>query len=174
MLILLSCIALGLCAYAALNDVATLTIPNWLNLSLVILGIAALFVAGPGFEATMLHLTVALLAFLVSFALFVLGVWGGGDAKMVPAVLLWIGPAGVLPFLQWMVIAGGLLAAVLIVARRTLPAARHPRLLAMSLQPGAGAPYGVAIAAGVFMAIPSAPLFGDFASAFSSLSLTML
>lgn len=174
MLILLSCIALGLCAYAALNDVATLTIPNWLNASLAVLGVAALFAAGPGFQVTVWHFTVALIAFIISFVLFILGVWGGGDAKMVPAVLLWIGPAGVMPFLQWMILTGGLLALVLVIARRTVPDARHPRFLALSLKKGAGAPYGVAIAAGVFMAVPSAPLFDEFTAAFSTLPLTMI
>ncbi|MEM0985369.1 MAG: prepilin peptidase [Pseudomonadota bacterium] len=168
MLVLLTCLALALCAYAALNDVATLKIPNWLNVSLVTLGLSALFVAGLGFEATIWHLTVALLAFVVSFALFVAGVWGGGDAKMVPAVLLWIGPLGVMPFLQWMVVAGGILAAVLIVARRTVPAGYRPRFLRKSLEKGAGAPYGVAIAAGVFMAVPSSPVFAELVSVFSA------
>ncbi|MEM7768586.1 MAG: prepilin peptidase [Pseudomonadota bacterium] len=169
MLILLTCLALSLCLYAALNDIATLTIPNWLNLSLVVLGLAALFIAGPGFEATVWHVTVALAALAISFVLFMLGVWGGGDAKMVPAVLLWIGPAGVLPFATWMVVSGGVLALILIVARRALPAERHPRFFAESLKPGAGAPYGVAIAAGTFMAMPASPVFADFLTVVSAL-----
>jgi len=164
MLVLLSCLGLGLCLYAALNDVATLTIPNWLNLSLALLGLSALAVAGLGLEAILWHLGVALLAFAVSFGLFVLGVWGGGDAKMVPAVLLWLGPLGVVPFFYWMALSGGVLALILILARKAVPQDKAPKVLSLALKQGAGVPYGVAIAVGVFMAVPTAPLFSDVVS----------
>ena len=81
----------GLCIYAALIDIETLTIPNWLNGWLAFLFIPAAILAAPGWEVVGWHLLVGAIAFVASVALFFLGVYGGGDAKFVPGVLLWVG-----------------------------------------------------------------------------------
>ena len=97
----------ALCLIAALIDIETLTIPNWLNGWLAFLFIPAVIVAAPGWETIGWHVMVGAIAFIISVALFFLGVYGGGDAKFIPAALLWIGPAGVAPFLVVTALAGG-------------------------------------------------------------------
>jgi prepilin peptidase CpaA len=89
--------------------------------------------------------------------LFYLGVFGGGDAKVISAASLWIGLSAAGMFIMAMAIAGGLLAALLIVLRRmklTSTRAWANRLLS----PEEGAPYAVAIAAGALLAAPASPV----------------
>ena len=155
---------LSLCLLAAFWDLATLTIPNWLNGWIAFLFIPACILVLPGWTTAGWHLLAATLAFMISVALFSMRVFGGGDAKMIPAVILWIGPAGVMDFLYGMAIAGGLLAICVILARRVVPAHAVPGFAFETLQENRGVPYGIAIAAGAFMAAPASPLLTDFLS----------
>ena len=106
-----------LCIYAALIDIETLTIPNWLNGWLTFLFIPAAIVSAPGWDVAGLHLLVGAIAFIASVGLFFLGVYGGGDAKFIPAVMLWLGPAGAAPFLVVTALAGGILTIVIVILR---------------------------------------------------------
>jgi len=160
MLIVLAGVAAGLCLWAAVQDIASLTIPNWLNASLAISGIFALVAAGVSWQVGLAHIGLAAGALAICVGMFALGVFGGGDAKMIPAVLIWLGPAALASFLAWMAIAGGVLACVLAVGRRFLRPARLPVFLRNSFRRGEGVPYGVAIAAGAFVAAPLSPLAG--------------
>lgn len=169
MLILLSLAALALCLYAAIHDVRTLTIPNWLNLAIALLAMPAILLAAPDLKAMNGYWFAGTAAFLVSGALFYAGVFGGGDAKMIPAAMLWIGPEGALTFVMWMALAGGLLALVVMAARQLVPAGAAGRL-SPALQDGNGVPYGVAITAGVFAAIPHSDLFAGLVQEISRLS----
>ena len=56
----------GLCLLAALIDIETLTIPNWLNGWLAFLFIPAAIVAAPGWEVLGMHALVGAIAFAVS------------------------------------------------------------------------------------------------------------
>lgn len=145
---------LGLCLLAAITDVSSLTIPNWLNLSLAGLGLMAVLIASFGTWTPLTHLGLALACLVVGFGLFSAGIIGGGDAKMIPAVAIWIGPAAFLPFLAWMAVAGGALAVVLLVARIGLDPQRIPAQVRRPFIAGEGVPYAVAIAAGAVMAAP--------------------
>ncbi len=83
--------------------------------------------------------------------------FGGGDAKVIAGASLWIGLAASGYFLMGMAIVGGVLAALLIAARRmklTANQAWAKRLLS----PEEGAPYAVAIAAGALFAAPASPI----------------
>lgn len=153
-----SCLAL--CVYGALHDIASLTIPNWVNGAIAALGLAALAISGVGLETAGWHLLVALIALVVSFALFAFGVFGGGDAKMIPALALWMGPAAITPFLFWMAVIGGAIALVGIAARYAPLPAGLPGWVHNTLSKGEGVPYGVAIAGGAIMTIPQSMLLG--------------
>lgn len=148
-----------LCVCAALSDIATLTIPNTLNAWLAFLFIPACFIAAPGWDIISAHLIAGSIAFIVSLVLFVFGVWGGGDAKMAPAVMLWIGPAGAIDFIYAMSIAGFFVALGVIAGRHFVPALNAPDFAFRSLQKEEGIPYGVAIMAGVFWAAPKSVFF---------------
>lgn len=80
--------------WAAVEDLRTRRIRNWLTFSLLFSGLAQSFTAGgtvsPGASA---------LGFLVGFALplllFVIGALGGGDVKLLAALGAWVGPGPV-------------------------------------------------------------------------------
>ena len=65
-----------------------------------------------------MHLAFGAGVLLVCAALFYLNVFGGGDAKVIAAASLWTGLARCAPFVMGMALAGGALAAALIVLRR--------------------------------------------------------
>ncbi len=148
---------LALCLLAAAVDFATLTIPNELNLALLALFPLAALASGLDSALIAGHLKAGGGAFLVAVAMFLLGWIGGGDAKMAPVAVLWIGPRGGVEFLYAMALAGGVLALSLALCRRLAPAtAGEGRFRA--LDRGAGLPYGVAISAGVFVSAHESPL----------------
>ncbi|MCI4645435.1 MAG: prepilin peptidase [Hyphomonadaceae bacterium] len=149
---------LALCLFGALTDIASLTIPNWLNATIAALGVSALAVSGFELGTIGWHLGIAVLAFVASFALFTFGIFGGGDAKMIPAVALWMGPTAIVPFLFWMALVGGLLALIGTLAKYAPLPEGAPVWVSNTLSKGEGVPYGVAIAAGAFMGALQAPL----------------
>jgi prepilin peptidase CpaA len=143
--------------YAAWHDVSTMTIPNWVSISLGAAFIPAALAAGLTPGEIGLHLAFAAGVLLVCAVLFYLGVFGGGDAKVIAAASLWIGLAASGYFVMGMAIAGGLLAGGLLAARRmklTSSKAWANRLLS----PEEGAPYAVAIAVGALLAAPASPV----------------
>lgn len=150
-----------LCLYAALIDIETLTIPNWLNGWLAFLFVPAVIVAAPGWEVAGWHLLVGAIAFVVSVGLFFVGVYGGGDAKLIPAVLLWLGPAGVAPFLIATAIAGGILTILIVIMRGLVPKGVTPGFGVATFEDRKGIPYGVAITAGAFFAAPTSPFLAE-------------
>ncbi|MCR9077689.1 MAG: prepilin peptidase [Hyphomonadaceae bacterium] len=154
----------ALCLFAALIDIETLTIPNWLNGWLAFLFVPTAIIAAPGWDAAGLHVLVGLIAFIVSVGLFFLGFYGGGDAKFIPAVMLWLGPAGAVPFLVATAMAGGVLTILIVILRALVPRGVTPGFGVATFEDRKGIPYGVAIAAGAFYAAPASPLLTDFLS----------
>lgn len=147
-----------LCIQAGIKDTLTLKIPNWMNLSFLLLFIPAAFASQIGWVTAGAHILVGMVALIISFGLFSFNIFGGGDAKMIPGVLLWVGPDGALAFLFGMALAGGALSIVILMARKTVPAEAAPGFAQKILQKDNGIPYGVAIAAGGFMAAGQSPL----------------
>lgn len=160
-LFILGGLFLALCLFAALHDVNSLTIPNWLNLALAALFIPATVFSGLPIEILIGHVLAGLAAFVIAFGLFAFRVFGGGDAKMIPAVMLWVGPSASMEFLFTMAVTGGLCAMVILLVRQTIPAAVVPGPIRAPFEEKAGVPYGVAIAAGVFMASPASPILSQ-------------
>ncbi|KCZ48364.1 A24 family peptidase [Hyphomonas pacifica] len=160
-LIILGSLFLALCVFAALHDINRLTIPNWLNLTLAALFIPAAFVSGLPLEILGGHLLAALCAFVIAFALFAFNIFGGGDAKMIPAVMLWIGPNAAMDFLFAMALAGGACAMIILLVRKTMPVEVLPGAVRAPFEEKAGVPYGVAIAIGVFVAGPETPFLTE-------------
>lgn len=146
---------------AALKDVTSFTIPNWLNAALL----GAFFVAAPAAGASLglvgLNLAVGLAGLAVGMGMFALGWIGGGDAKLLAVAGLWLGWPAAISFLMYTTLAGGALALVLLALRTRLARAHSPTLggwMEQLTTPGAPAPYGVAIAFGALMAFPACTL----------------
>lgn len=99
--------AVGLLVYAALHDLAARTVPNWLPLCLLAIGLAARIAdhnLWPG-------LLVAMAAFVVLFGVWFSGSMGGGDVKLWAATVLLIPPhwqPQVTFFLRVLLIGGAL------------------------------------------------------------------
>lgn len=161
---------LVLCIFAAMLDINRLTIPNWLNLSIVGLFVPAAAVSGLPLEMLGGHLMVAALAFLIAFGLFAFNIVGGGDAKMIPAVMLWLGPEAGMPFVFYMALAGGACAMLILLVRRVMPAAAVPGIVRAPFEENAGVPYGVAIAAGAILAASASPFLSGLLNQLGALS----
>ena len=148
---------------AAVKDLTSFTIPNWISLGLVAgwapAAAAALAFGLPASEL-LSCMGVGFAALVVGMVMFAMRWIGGGDAKLMAAAALWLGAPGLAPFLMWTTLAGGALTFMLIAARRhgaafvgdTGPDAQHWVGRLMDRQ--GDVPYGVAICVGALAAFP--------------------
>lgn len=86
---------LALLFWAAVQDVRTRRIRNWLTLSLAVCGLAQSFAPNPTvgpFDSGLGLLT----GFALTVPLFAIGALGGGDVKLMAAIGAWLGPWGAL------------------------------------------------------------------------------
>jgi prepilin peptidase CpaA len=146
---------------AALKDLQSFTIPNWISAALALAFAPAALALGVSLGAIGVSLAVGLGVFVVSAAMFALGWVGGGDAKLMTAAALWLGLGGLAPFAVFTGLAGGALALGLLALRSDWVrpfAATGPAWAKRLATPGESAPYGVAIAAGALAAYASHPL----------------
>lgn len=100
---------------AITTDVRAMRIPNGISLALTALFGVYAVVAEPSVPI-IAHVTVAVLTLILTFALFAANCLGAGDAKLLAALALWMGPHHVAPFLALTAIAGGVFVLVLMTA----------------------------------------------------------
>ncbi|MDO8608760.1 MAG: prepilin peptidase [Phaeospirillum sp.] len=133
---------------AAVSDLRAFRIANRSPLILLAAFVPAAMAAGFGWQDWLLHFGAGLALLVVGVVLFARGVWGGGDAKLLPAAVVWTGFAGLPRFLVVMALVGGALAVVALLARR-IPLGRSGAVRAWGerLAESGHVPYGVAIAA---------------------------
>lgn len=137
-------IALGLMAIlgllmiaAAISDVRSRTISNELNAAMALLAIPFWIAGGLALWPDVpLQFGAAFAVFLVFAGLFAIGAMGGGDVKMIGAVMLWIPLPLFMPTLMVMAIGGGILSAAMLIHMKLRPSDKPVEV-----------PYGVAIAA---------------------------
>ena len=151
----------ALLALAAGWDVASFTIPNFLQLALI--GAFAVFVIAIGMQPAMIggHLLAGFVGLAVGFTLFALGYVGGGDAKLFACILLWIGLGNLLDYTLVACLMGGALSLAVIGMRKLpLPAMLSGQAWILRLHDAKGGiPYGVALAAGAFLVLPQTEIF---------------
>jgi prepilin peptidase CpaA len=129
---------------ASISDIKCRRIPNWTVLAIGALSMPWILLAP---NASFISSGEAILvAFAISFPLYVAGLFGAGDSKLLMSVALLVGASKLLLFLVVVAIAGGLVAAVSLLRDPT-------RGLVMFQMRGKGGfdrgvPYGVAIAIG--------------------------
>lgn len=95
---------------AGAGDALAMRIPNWLTLAIAVSFFPMALLTGMPAAAIGLHLAVGFGLFVLGFALFSFGLFGGGDAKLLAAAGLWLGWPDLIPFLVATALAGGLLA----------------------------------------------------------------
>jgi prepilin peptidase CpaA len=143
---------------AAANDIATMTIPNWVSVALAAAFPVFALAAGHSLAFVGYHLAIGFVVLLLGIGLFSLNLLGGGDVKVIAAAAVWTGLSGFAVFLSATLLVGGALAIGLVLVRRfAKPQEGRPAFLNRLLDPQRGAPYAVAIAAGGLMALPSLP-----------------
>lgn len=146
--------------WAACCDVATMEIPNRISVIAVALYPLAALISGATWQDILIHLGVGFGALVLFWSLFMIGLFGGGDAKLMAAAIVWTGPdiSATGGFLLWTCIAGGLLALIAIVARKRFkPDPKLPSFVNRFLSEQ-HLPYAVAIAAGGIFVLAKLPI----------------
>jgi prepilin peptidase CpaA len=147
--------------FAGVRDLTTMTIPNWLTLTLALAFLIAAVATAMPLAEIALHLAVGFAVLLVGMGFFAKGWIGGGDAKLMAAIGLWVGWTQAIPYFVTASIFGGALT-LLILGFRTLPLpaffVRQPWLLRLHDR-GEGIPYGLALAAAALIIFPETDIF---------------
>jgi prepilin peptidase CpaA len=153
---------------AAVMDVLTHRIPNWLTFAFIVAGIAMNGILS-GLAGVFFGIQGLALGFALLFAFYLLGGMGAGDVKLLSAVGAALGPRMAFYAFIWMALSGGCLAVIIMLARRaTLQTVGNLKMLVLGWllripseeanltirnQSLIKLPYGVAIALGTALAV---------------------
>ncbi|OAP36947.1 pilus assembly protein CpaA [Sinorhizobium glycinis] len=142
--------------YAGVRDVATMTIPNRLVAFLLVAFAVFAPLAGVELSTIWSSTLVASAVLACTFTFFALGWIGGGDAKLLPVAVLWLGPDLALHFVVYASVLGAVLTLSLLQFRRVpLPVILKKRAWSSRLhQPQSGIPYGAAMAPAALLLLP--------------------
>jgi prepilin peptidase CpaA len=157
----------ALLATAACWDLASFTIPNFVQIGLLAVFVLLVFMLAMSPSVFGLHLLAGFLGLAVGFTLFALGFVGGGDAKLFACVCLVLGLHDSVDYALLASILGGALTLMLLLGR-SLPL---PGILARQgwiqrlHSADQGIPYGVALAIGAFVILPHTEIFRAAAGA---------
>jgi len=113
-------LAISVLIVAAYGDICRRRIPNELAIAIAILGLARMIIAGEP-SAALWTLAAGGAVLFTGFLLFWRGLIGGGDAKLLAAVVLLVGYRELADLLLIMSLVGGLLALVVIAIDRLAP-----------------------------------------------------
>jgi prepilin peptidase CpaA len=141
---------------AGIGDALSLRIPNLLNQIIFASFFPIAWAAGMPLEVFGLHFLTCIVLLILGFLFFSANVIGGGDAKLLAAAGIWFGPVQAAPFLVQSVIAGGVLALIVVIwTRISLSWEIHEGPFSSkvaSLRPQI--PYGYAFAIGAILVFP--------------------
>jgi prepilin peptidase CpaA len=152
--VLLELAPAALASLAAVIDVRWRRIPNWLTLSALVGGLV-LQVSRLGPPGALVALGGAALRLGVLLPFYAIGAIGAGDVKLLAGLGALLGPLALVSVVIYGAIVGGVIAALLLAQRHELRRSvtdilTNPTKLRRG---GATAPYGVAIASGVFLSM---------------------
>lgn len=153
-------VTLAMCGMAAWSDFRGFRIPN--PVSLVILGAfvvsyAGLYVSGHErvfFSSIGSHVGAAAVVLVFTAGLFALKQLGAGDSKFATVIALWVGFSGLIPFLFYMAMAGGIVAGLSLYFKKKKPfsSPRAGGWIAKAQEGHPSVPYGIALTAGAVAA----------------------
>lgn len=147
-------LAIAAAAVAAIADVWSRRIPNWLTFSTLLIGVL-LNLGLHGLEGAAAAVAGAALGIGVLLPFYAMGVLGAGDVKLLGGLGAVVGPQALVSVSVYAALAGGLMSVIILLRNGRLAMAFsdiavHHRPPARS---GSTAPYGVAIAAGVLLSV---------------------
>jgi prepilin peptidase CpaA len=153
----------GAVAFAGAMDLLTMKIPNRISALVVLAFFPLAMLAGMGAWDILYHVAAGLAVLALGVLLFIPGWFGGGDAKLMAAIALWIGPESLFPFIFYVALAGGMIATAFASARSVpLPRVFLGEAWALRLhRRDAGIPYGIALAAGALLVYPHTVWFAS-------------
>ncbi|MCA0433816.1 MAG: prepilin peptidase [Proteobacteria bacterium] len=147
---------------AAVSDVARMKIPNWLTALVAVAFFPMALLIGMPMSEFVWHVAGGLILFVAGFVLFSVGLFGGGDAKLLAAAGLWFGTAQTMPFLIATVTFGGIMCLAFVIWSFLVftfdmhgPGSGERSWLKQMMR--VNVPYGLAIAAGAILAFPATP-----------------
>ncbi|WEX90758.1 prepilin peptidase [Sinorhizobium garamanticum] len=151
----------GTMTYAGIKDVATMTISNRLVLALAVSFAVLAPAAGLGVATISSSILIGSGILICTFALFSLGWIGGGDAKLLPVAVLWLGSDLALDFILYTAVIGAALTLALLQFRRMpLPVVLQKKAWSARLHaPETGIPYGAAMAPAALLLLPESHWF---------------
>jgi prepilin peptidase CpaA len=151
----------GAVAFAAAMDLLTMKIPNRISAVLVCAFFPLAVLAGLDTWQVLDHMGAGMLVLVLGIILFIPGWFGGGDAKLMAAIALWVGFDNLLHYILYVAIAGGMIATIFTSARSVpLPKVLLGEAWALRLhRTDAGIPYGLALAAGALLVYPQTVWF---------------
>lgn len=149
------CVIFAVTLLSCVSDVKSLRIPNAYSLIIVAAFLAAWAVSPESFGKWWEHFGALALFFAVTYIMFMMGMMGGGDSKLGSALALWVGIKGLVIYLFWMALAGGVVGALSLWMKKKKPFKAPPAGSWMAaVQEGRNAiPYGIAISIGAWAAL---------------------
>jgi prepilin peptidase CpaA len=139
---------------AAVIDVFSHRIPNWVTLTAFVAGLLInTWLAGAG--GALLALAGAALGAALLLPFYSIRAIGAGDVKLLAAIGALLGPQALVSVAVYGALVGGAISVVILVVRRRLFLALGEMLIQRRAptRSGATAPYGVAIASGVYLSL---------------------
>lgn len=145
-------IVLAVTVLSCVSDVRSLRIPNRHAIVVALSFLPAWLATPAAFNPWWHPLLAMLLMFAVTYFMFAKNMMGGGDAKLGTALALWTGLRGLLPFVFYMALVGGVLGIISLLMQKFKPF-KQPRAGGWieAAQTGrSDIPYGVAISVGAW------------------------
>lgn len=147
--------------FAALSDLLSMTIANRVSVLLIAVFAVVAPMTGMDWHTYGIHFATAAAVLVVTFGLFAMGGMGGGDAKLMTGIALWIGYSLILlKFLVYSALLGGLLT-MLVLSLRASPLAvvlSQMDFIRRIADKDHGIPYGIALGIAGLIVFPETPL----------------
>ena len=146
--------------YAAVSDITTMTISNWISIVLIASFPILAFAAGMPWSEIGWHFVAGGVMLVAGFALFAFNVIGGGDAKLLAAAGLWFGWSDLSVLLVYTALCGAPICLGLLAYRNWPLPERLSKVkwLARLHDAREGAPYGLAICAAGLLFYADTPM----------------
>ncbi len=137
--------------FAAVGDIISMKITNHLVLLVVASFYVGAILIGMPLETILVHTAVGIGFFLLGFILHIIGISGGGDIKLLSAILLWVGPYHADYLILFTLLYGGAVV-ILSLWLKNIPMnhfmLKNSAWMRTIASDGKFVPYGIAICAG--------------------------